>query len=366
MVAYKLIVSDGRELEEDDIDLIVMQSLYNPRVKQMENAKYQVVRFDLHRLKYESKAFTSHDFKDPKMEAEQYLNRLERFDKTNPSKYSVSVKARDVFCRKSFFERNFRLFAKPVEYPEQYLPVPPRILGIWLEIGYSTNPTISNMDPIINQDFIDYCEGNGMTVVVTDKYLKAYTDNQLVKNASEEDVWNLIFDHVEDGMDVFTISQKYSVSESDVDKCLDLFRREGHYGVNKCFINKRASNPFLNRLKDLGVYDNKHIPEVYKRSSIQQRLQLLSGILDTGDSFIKTHFEISKREQYEPIINDIFDVAKSLGFNVMKFERQNLESKIWAVSICGDVHKIPVKVDKKKVKHVKTMFYNPSFEIVES
>lgn len=38
-------------------------------------------------------------------------------------------------------------------------------------------------------------------------------------------------------------------------------------------------------LRDLGVLDNKHIPEIYLRSSVEQRLELLRGLLDS-DGYI--------------------------------------------------------------------------------
>ncbi len=34
-------------------------------------------------------------------------------------------------------------------------------------------------------------------------------------------------------------------------------------------------------LKDIGVYENKHIPEQYMKSSIDSRLQLLAGLIDS-------------------------------------------------------------------------------------
>lgn len=67
------------------------------------------------------------------------------------------------------------------------------------------------------------------------------------------------------------------------------------------------------RLKALGVFNNKHIPVIYLRASIQQRLDLLKGLMDTDgtcapNGYVTLGFK-SKR-----LIQEALELIRSLGF----------------------------------------------------
>lgn len=80
---------------------------------------------------------------------------------------------------------------------------------------------------------------------------------------------------------------------------------------NNC--NKYRSKGLTTLLKTLGVLNNKHIPEVYLTGSIEQRLSLLRGLLDTDGSINnrKTGYEIAQKSQV--LIQDIQRLLWSLG-----------------------------------------------------
>jgi len=71
----------------------------------------------------------------------------------------------------------------------------------------------------------------------------------------------------------------------------------------------------LEKLRDLGLRDKKYIPEIYKWGSVEQRLELLAGIID-GDGCVckKTGRVRITSGDSEELARDIFDVVMSLGF----------------------------------------------------
>lgn len=88
---------------------------------------------------------------------------------------------------------------------------------------------------------------------------------------------------------------RITCDESDLDNMCKNLNQCGH--KTKIYNNKdRCSsvgldidrhqnrNPFMSSLKELNLVGNKHIPEIYLQSSIEQRLSLLQGLMDTDGS----------------------------------------------------------------------------------
>lgn len=87
---------------------------------------------------------------------------------------------------------------------------------------------------------------------------------------------------------------------------------------------KKESNTYTRRIlkaakifKGIGVIGNKHIPPLYLRASITQRLDLLRGLMDTDGSCnprgTATFCNINER-----LINDVYELATTLGLRPMK------------------------------------------------
>lgn len=76
---------------------------------------------------------------------------------------------------------------------------------------------------------------------------------------------------------------------------------------------------------DLRKYDlikNKHIPEIYLRGSIKQRIALLQGLIDSDGYISKRGNEIEFSNKNERIIDGVVDLVKSLGGNATKHKRK--------------------------------------------
>ena len=126
------------------------------------------------------------------------------------------------------YEYNYRIpTAKPIYYEEKELPISPYTLGYWLGDGTKCDPSITcHID-----DADEVCENirnDGFSIV---KYMK---------DKRNPNVWKL------------------------------------------CFKDKKDNRIVFNELiKNNNLYGNKHIPEIYFTSSIEQRLELLQGLMDS-------------------------------------------------------------------------------------
>ena len=104
----------------------------------------------------------------------------------------------------------------------------------------------------------------------------------------------------------------------------------------------------LNKLKELGVYKNKHIPDCYKYNSMEVRLNLLAGLLDKNGHFSKKDGVFYFHHEDEKFANDIKDIARSLGFYstikakiISTSEYSSNGSLVFTVTISGDINRIP-------------------------
>jgi hypothetical protein len=110
-------------------------------------------------------------------------------------------------------------------------------------------------------------------------------------------------------------------------------------------------------LLDLKILTNKTIPDKYKTSSRNQRLQLLAGIIDIGGILSHDFYEITLLNTI--LANDIYFVAKSLGFHTF-IKTYNLETVTYTnIFISGRIDTIPVLIAKKA--SVKSIFRGASY-----
>ena len=75
----------------------------------------------------------------------------------------------------------------------------------------------------------------------------------------------------------------------------------------------QARTGFMSHLRALGVLRNKHIPELYLRSSIEQRRALLAGLLDT-DGYCSPRGQADFTATNERLARDVFDLVLGLGY----------------------------------------------------
>lgn len=133
---------------------------------------------------------------------------------------------------------------------------------------------------------------------------------------------------------------------------------------NGCFTyfftnNKQNNNKLVQNLKNLNLIGTKSgtkfIPNKYKVSSMEDRLNILAGLMDTDGSYhTGTYDYISKSEK---LANDVVYIARSVGLRakVKTSKKSSQSGKIgtyFRVSICGDIQKIPCRLEEKIPKNL--------------
>jgi phage terminase large subunit-like protein len=153
---------------------------------------------------------------------------------------------------------------KPLEFPEKELPVPPYFLGQWLGDGHNSRSAITTEDSETVNYLYKFAESLGLKVTVYD------TNNK---------------------------SKTYYLSNKETKK----------------------ENILNTKLRSLNVIKNKHIPDLYKFSSYEQRLELLKGLMDSDGTISKTgHCSFSGINKR--LVEDVLYLVHSLGIKAVLYE----------------------------------------------
>lgn len=186
-------------------------------------------------------------------------------------------------------------FAESRTYPKE---LPPYLLGLWLGDGHSRTSSITTADYEIVNYLTDYCTKLGFKIRKV----------ELPNNKASE----------------------YHISNS--------YKAGSLQGI----------------LRKFDLIKNKHIPHIYLTGSIEQRLELLAGIIDS-DGFMD-HNGYDLVFKVERLAKDILYLARSLGFAAYikpcKKTCTNTRStgEYFRISISGSPHIIPVKIQRYQNK----------------
>ena len=102
-------------------------------------------------------------------------------------------------------------------------------------------------------------------------------------------------------------------------------------------------------LRKLNVYNNKHIPDEYIHSSIESRLQLLAGLIDTDGYSDKNKNIIAIGMSRKSLVEQIRFLALSCGISCSNVAHSisNFGTDVYKVSLSGDLGRIPILTKKK-------------------
>jgi hypothetical protein len=179
-----------------------------------------------------------------------------------------------------------------IEYSEKTLPLNPYIFGTWLGDGSSRSLSITTMDEEIKQ------------------------------------AWDIEF------QDYFC---RRSIKEGN---------KASTYSYTQHVPNKGSEG--FQKLVTLGVKNNKHIPDVYMKASIDQRLQLLAGLVDT-DGYYNGTVGIEITQVRKGLAIQIRELAHSLGFAVSSDVKVINGVEYYRQYIYGSLHRIPSRLVRKQV-----------------
>lgn len=114
-------------------------------------------------------------------------------------------------------------------------------------------------------------------------------------------------------------------------------------------------NPIWSWINDCRFKDEgKYIPEPLKRGSVQQRLEVLAGVIDTDGHLDKGNYDLVLKERR--FADDVAFVARSLGLAAYVAKCQkgikslNFTGDYYRIFISGDIDRIPCRVQRKKAQ----------------
>ncbi len=174
---------------------------------------------------------------------------------------------------------------KPLQYAKSHnLQIDPYILGYWLGDGTSSASHITCAE----SDISDLIENTKNKI----SYFKTKKDK------SRNNCFLFIFDLEKD------------------------FKENG---CSKMSSKKRS---FLNKIREMNLYKNKHIPNEYLYASVEQRLELLQGLMDS-DGYVDKSGRCSFSQTNYNLISQVSQLLSSLGIknNITKKENINYVKK---------------------------------------
>ena len=227
--------------------------------------------------------------------------------------------------------KHFRYIEPIIEYEEQKISIDPYILGVWLGDGDSNRPCLTNIDiPII----------------------------EAWKNYGESIDYNITISN--------TKQRKTNVKVGETPYIQN-------YHIVKP-IGSGRNNIFKDNLNNYILINNKHIPNEYLYNTIDNRLKLLAGLIDTDGSLSRQAYEISQKN--EKLSNNIVKLCRSLGFytRITKGEKSCMykgEKSIGiyyriTISLNQFSREVPVLLDRKKWKYkglIQKNICNPFIDI---
>jgi replicative DNA helicase len=214
----------------------------------------------------------------------------------------------------------------PLELPDADLPIPPYALGCWLGDGHSAGARITIADP----ELVMHIEACGIDVVPQSGlylYRMAFPAGRIEVSERQCVVCGTVFRPK--AQQVRTCGKtcggraRFVSPPVDAPVCLrcggDRVGQLPSSGLcHKCW---RAHGSVQAELRHIGLIGNKHIPQIYLRSSESQRRALLAGIMDTDGTVGNTgsaQLGVTSRQLAE----GVRELIQSLGYRCSMSSKQ--------------------------------------------
>ena len=235
----------------------------------------------------------------------------------NSAKYAKTVELQDLFnkplynlTRNKYKERKYYIpMTAPIEFPVKHVYIHPYILGCLIGDGHISNNIVSMTSAdteIIErmQKLMDiYTPNYFLNPLASSKY--GYTIKQKVKR--------------------FTIGEKgnpYALPNEYAQNLLDL----------KLAVNSK----------------DKFIPDIYLYNSIENRIALLQGLMDTDGTITKTGNAIQFNTISDQLRDDIIQLIESLGGSAWYSETQGqyFDKKLGKKIVCNTSYTVSMRLPK--------------------
>ena len=236
-----------------------------------------------------------------------YYTEYNHFKKTYTDKLATPLELMKEDLHKSYIKQN--RYLKRVHPTDNNvssnLLLDPYYLGLWLGDGFTNSPAIINEDIEVIKWLSEYAESNGMTTTILS------------------------------------------------DKNVPII-----YLKNKAYNHK---NPIKDTLQYYGILNRKDIPDDYLHGSVEDKLQLMAGLIDTDGYFSKRDriYTFSQCESRKHIVDKLAFIARSLGFKCSLHMYKTAGTKhicgnkstcqnTYTLRIIDGLYDIPCKIARKK------------------
>jgi replicative DNA helicase len=233
--------------------------------------------------------------------------------RTFPAVRTTAEIARTLRCETSEGRLNHCVMnAAPLKLPEQDYLVPPYVLGAWLGDGTTDAATLTSADPEIAMR----CEAEGIVAKKVAAHLR-YSLQLAVEPPEERACVVCGRAFVPRTSQVRTCGRSCSGRARGVSapveapQCPDCGRTT--CGLRRCQECHSRFGTVQGRMRTIGVLGNKHIPMRYLRGSVEQRRDLLAGLLDTDGTVAPTGL-VQFTSTNEGLADDVRELVVSLGY----------------------------------------------------
>lgn len=205
---------------------------------------------------------------------------------------------------------------RPLEYPAQELLIAPYTMGAWLGDGTSASSGITCADEAI----LDRIRSDGYTIAPRDgiEYRITNPDEREQRIAAGTAL-------VAEGMGVVQAARHVGVGKDAIAAAVGARPTGWKHGFTSDTQRHGRYQTVQELLRRVGVLDNKHIPDIYQHASVDQRLALLQGLMDTdgtvaeggnktgrGDGSALCEFSVTN----ERLARDVHELLLGLGIKV--------------------------------------------------
>lgn len=156
-------------------------------------------------------------------------------------------------------------------------------------------------------------------------------------------------------------SGQFAAHEDDQAHLMGCLRDCGFDPVNTLSKSQVVSTRGLYaKLRELGVLNDKHVPELYLTASIEDRLALLQGLMDSDGTADATACKVEFMQKRKHISEAVFELAASLGQKpTIKPKRATLNGKdygeVWRVCWRPTQGIVPFRLPRKAERVLKKL-----------
>jgi replicative DNA helicase len=273
----------------------------------------------------------------------------------------------DILNNKSrTFLRRWKGYKVGIDFPEKKVSLEPYFVGLWLGDGLSAGSKIFNTDIEVINYLEEYAKRRTEQIIIGDKNrsCKSYNITNGLRNKggvpgeancnaklTNRDVF-AIETVLEMGMKQKEIARLYNVSPAIISNINTGRRRT----------IKKDQKAIYRELKDLGLLNNKHIPEIYLINSRRKRMELLAGLIDSDGHLLKVGcYEITMINQL--LMEQIKYLCDSLGLGTGKGIKEKIvknqngfRGTAYKLIINGNLKDCPIKIKRKIQKNCNFHF----------